>query len=79
MKIEIVLRSRSVQPKNLLVNSFPARTILTLPIIQECITIVCGLPLGIAVVPREIDDSSYPIFFRGVMEGARGQQGAWAM
>ena len=51
----------------------------TLPIIQECITIVCGLPLGIAVVPREIDDSSYPIFFRGVMEGARGKQGAWAM
>ena len=33
----------------------------------------CGLPSGIAVVPREIDDSSYPIFFRGVMEGAPGK------
>ena len=80
MKIEIVLLACSLQPKNLLVNSFTARIILTLPIIHQCMTIVWGLPLGITVVPREIDDSGYAIFFsRGVMEGAWGKKGAWAM
>ena len=60
------------------------RLFFTLPIIhlrEKCVTIVCGLPLGIAVVPREIDDSGHAIFFRGggVVEGARGKQGAWAI
>ena len=58
--------------ENLLVNSFPARIILTLPIIQQYITIVCGLPLGIAVVPRENDDSGYAIFFEGGDGGGPG-------
>ena len=80
MKIDIVLRARSLQAKNLLVNSFPERIIFTLPIIHQCMTIVCGLPLGIAVVPREIDDSGYAFFFlMGVMEGAQGKQGACGM
>ena len=68
MKIEIVFLARSLQPKKLLVNSFPARIIFTLPIIhlrEECVTIVCGLPLGIAIVPRENDDSDYVTFFWG--------------
>ena len=35
-------------------------------------TIVCGLPLGIAVVPREIDDRGYAFFFDGGDGGGPG-------
>ena len=78
LKIEIVFLARSLQPKNLLVNSFPQRIILTLPIIQQCITIaVCLWVLQSSQEKSTIEAMHF--FLMGVMEGAQGKQGAWVM